>query len=397
MENDCQTLCWAIQISSQALKPSRHDHFVSSSEVVSTHLPPKIAPSTHCDHHSCSNYHHIHHSKRRANTNLLSSHSLLFTIVVAALSLAIPFTLIAPIAGVTIPVQPLQQQRPPLHLADSSSSLVAMLHEPDWEQAMAQFKERWNQEHSINTPNQQISSQLSSKQVSLDLTKNDQVATQIRLRRSSNKNVALYTEEMSSDDSRIYHQSGDVKPSPSLALAQTKDQSKPSSSSLPSTTSHSHRKCSSCTNTMEESQRIQIENIKTDILNKLGMRSVPNITKKAMPKIPPLRHLFANDLLMQGDSADSASKSSHNNHDPFSMFQDDYFGPVQSNKEEEHFFVNAEKSVVFAQAREFCLGFVREEGRGEGRKRGSKFGLNKFFGGLKVRINFIFLCSSMNN
>lgn len=111
--------------------------------------------------------------------------------------------------------------------------------------------------------------------------------------------------------------------------------------SLPRPGTYLPSNCSMCVRREELRQR-SLEVIKDQILNKLGMKSAPNMTGRLAPRIPPLDHLL--DLYgMQGDAPGGGPHSS-----PFRP------GPVY-DEEEDDFHARTEKVIAFAQPRESLL------------------------------------------
>lgn len=94
----------------------------------------------------------------------------------------------------------------------------------------------------------------------------------------------------------------------------------------------------------EEARSRRLETIKADILNKLGLKTAPNITSKTLPRIPHLQHLFPGyHAGMQSDSP---------------LLFDDIYDQThsfihQTNQENdfEEFYVNAQRSISFAEPR----------------------------------------------
>lgn len=128
---------------------------------------------------------------------------------------------------------------------------------------------------------------------------------------------------------------------------------------LPLVGSYIASNCSTCIQ-REELRKRNLEVIKDQILNKLGMRTTPNMTGRHPPRIPPLDHLL--DLYgMQGDA-------------PQKGFQP---GPVY-DEEEDDFHARTEKVIAFGQPRKFhshlILRFGGRAGAGRGAGQGGRPG-----------------------
>lgn len=96
----------------------------------------------------------------------------------------------------------------------------------------------------------------------------------------------------------------------------------------------------------EEARSRRLESIKNDILNKLGFSSAPNITGKSLPRIPPLHHLL-DRYGMMGDDPHAAG----------SGYLDEQEAHSSDNEDYEEFYVNAERSISFAQSRKLFYYF----------------------------------------
>lgn len=109
------------------------------------------------------------------------------------------------------------------------------------------------------------------------------------------------------------------------------------------------RNCSRCFMQTEARSR-RLEEVKLEILHKLGLSQAPNVTIKDLPRIPPLQNLLGDDMSddyyhqeenedeqMVGDMPASNTPTSHQS--PLHEFED--------------FYVNTEKSISFAKIREF--------------------------------------------
>ncbi|KAG8225066.1 hypothetical protein J437_LFUL000045 [Ladona fulva] len=108
---------------------------------------------------------------------------------------------------------------------------------------------------------------------------------------------------------------------------------------LPRVGSYVPSNCSSC-RMRQEVRNLSLQNIKEEILNKLGMKIVPNITGRALPKIPRLHLLEVHG--MQGDDPLSGGVN---------IFRP---GPVILD-EEDDFHARTERVIAFAQPREYAL------------------------------------------
>lgn len=84
--------------------------------------------------------------------------------------------------------------------------------------------------------------------------------------------------------------------------------------------------CSRCSENRERRAH-RLQSIKSQILNQLGMRELPNITDKSLPHIPPLSHLL-DRYSMQADAP--------------------HFVPGPEYGEEDDFYISAEKVLAFA-------------------------------------------------
>jgi hypothetical protein len=94
----------------------------------------------------------------------------------------------------------------------------------------------------------------------------------------------------------------------------------------------------------EEAKTRRLETIKVNILNKLGLKVAPNITGKSLPRIPPLHYLL-DRYNMLGDDPRVSGPQQHNS------YLDDHDHTLDKDDEAdyEEFFVNAERSISFAQ------------------------------------------------
>lgn len=95
----------------------------------------------------------------------------------------------------------------------------------------------------------------------------------------------------------------------------------------------------------EEAKSRRLENIKVNILNKLGLKAAPNITGKPLPRIPPLHHLLDRYNMLGDDPRVTGPQL-------LSDFMEDQDSTqTRDNEDFEDFFVSAERSISFAQQR----------------------------------------------
>ncbi|XP_054164627.1 growth/differentiation factor 8-like [Oppia nitens] len=105
----------------------------------------------------------------------------------------------------------------------------------------------------------------------------------------------------------------------------------------------------------EEAKTRRLETIKVNILNKLGLKSAPNITGKPLPRIPPLHHLLDrynmlgdDPRLLTGQQLFNGFNIDDNDQTIDKDGDNDGIGGGGDDDYEE-FFVNAERSISFAQ------------------------------------------------
>ena len=104
--------------------------------------------------------------------------------------------------------------------------------------------------------------------------------------------------------------------------------------------------CSRCV-LHEEAKSRRLENIKVNILNKLGLKVAPNITGKLLPRIPPLHHLLDRYNMLGDDPRVSGPQM-------LNSFMEDHDHIQDKDRDDfEEFFVNAERSISFAQNRKY--------------------------------------------
>ena len=96
----------------------------------------------------------------------------------------------------------------------------------------------------------------------------------------------------------------------------------------------SNTTCKIC-QTLEESKRLRIENIRTTILNKIGFSNsnLPNMTGKVIPRVPSIE-LLMEQYTMQGDA-------------PYGVPDDLYY------PEEDEFYGQIKKAYTISQTRKF--------------------------------------------
>lgn len=56
-------------------------------------------------------------------------------------------------------------------------------------------------------------------------------------------------------------------------------------------------KCLACSKEHAEIEAVRLEAVKSQILNKLGLSTVPNVTSRRLPKIPPLLSMLESEAL----------------------------------------------------------------------------------------------------
>jgi hypothetical protein len=100
----------------------------------------------------------------------------------------------------------------------------------------------------------------------------------------------------------------------------------------------------------EEAKTRRLETIKVNILNKLGLKVAPNITGKSLPRIPPLHYLL-DRYNMLGDDPRLSGPSQQNSY----LDDHDHTLDKEDEADYEEFFVNAERSISFAQPRKSLI------------------------------------------
>lgn len=136
------------------------------------------------------------------------------------------------------------------------------------------------------------------------------------------------------------------------------------------------KNCSRCF-LQEEARSRRLEEVKLEILRKLGLSQAPNVTARDLPRIPPLQNLLSDDD-MDDDEFSSGTSSSREDEDMLSdapvrtpagssftnpgSHRLQYSSASGLSEEFEDFYVNTEKSISFAKIREslpFVPDFVR--------------------------------------
>lgn len=95
--------------------------------------------------------------------------------------------------------------------------------------------------------------------------------------------------------------------------------------------------CNAC-RMHEELRALSLEAIKEQILNKLGLKQAPNITGRALPKIPPISQLL-DSYEMQADQPQSLKPG------------------ITHHEEVDEYAAKTESVFAFAQPRKFFLFF----------------------------------------
>ncbi|RWS27521.1 hypothetical protein B4U80_00815 [Leptotrombidium deliense] len=190
------------------------------------------------------------------------------------------------------------------------------LTEEKLEDALKLFLEQWETRHGQKRGNRSISDEM--MQADYPLVVPPSVWTR---KRQVNPNSLLATGEPSKE-----HTNED------LSVDETEEGSKVN--------------CTRCV-MHEEARQRRLEEIKFDILNKLGMKQAPNVTSKTLPRIPPLHHLFDKYGIL-GDDPQTLSSSSRPTQDldEEQMHSDQ---PMDADEEFEDFYVNTERAISFAQ------------------------------------------------
>lgn len=206
-------------------------------------------------------------------------------------------------------------------------SIEDLLFETKLEDAMEKLRDAWNSVHADVNSDAKISSS--------------------RVQNRSRRNID--ESGMTADDGRVYgnttgHQDDrqhQIKIAKSLNLVVN---------------------CTRCVQ-HDRARSIRIENIKFSILSKLGMERPPNVSLDMVPKIPRLNQMLSHlSLPMLSDDSGSTDPTTtttttmaSNELDPISRYlSTHHFGPINTDTgddDEEEFFVNAEKSIVFARER----------------------------------------------
>lgn len=108
--------------------------------------------------------------------------------------------------------------------------------------------------------------------------------------------------------------------------------------------------CTRCRH-KDEARSLRIETIKFNILNRLGWESPPNVSGKLIPDAPPVQQALEHYSRIHGDI--SRPYRMGNFHQK--RFADNHFSPMHhdSNQFADEFFVNVQKSYIFAKPRKF--------------------------------------------
>lgn len=145
-----------------------------------------------------------------------------------------------------------------------------------------------------------------------------------------------------------------------------------SSSSTPLNSSSTSSSCSRCTLQGEAKAR-RLQEIKNDILHKLGLKQAPNVTLKELPRIPPVNSILGRYGLTppEEESSDNeedmddfsvSSPGGGTGRTTLSMTTMDSMNgmvsdmPYSSNEDQEEyedFLINSEKSISLARNREY--------------------------------------------
>lgn len=224
----------------------------------------------------------------------------------------------------------------PLTLISSPSSLLeGLLEEPSLEKAIRRLTDAWNDVHQIT------STMISSKQVNQLLKGEDEKEKEAEVGGHSR--------------TKRSHYQGSQPPAQAF-IPSSSSSMNTATHTITSTTTTINGNCTRC-RLKEEARSLRIETIKLNILNRLGLERPPNISRNALPNIPPLQgDLLLRQFQMQqqqpqgnGDartvkvaSANSHQKR-HAGFGPIHQFESDYYA--------DEYYVNPQKSFVFAQSR----------------------------------------------
>lgn len=135
---------------------------------------------------------------------------------------------------------------------------------------------------------------------------------------------------------------------------------------------HHHRNCSRCVLHGEARAR-RLEEVKADILHKLGLKEAPNVTLKELPNIPPLHNFLGRFPGIDPEDLDSSSSSNvqqvgggtddermSSDMPANSAFSERKSSSLADYEDYEEFFMNTEKSISLARNREYIeLFFLR--------------------------------------
>jgi len=99
------------------------------------------------------------------------------------------------------------------------------------------------------------------------------------------------------------------------------------------------RNCSHCS-ARQAKRDYRLASIKNEILRKLHLRSPPNITRRQLPDIPPLRDLIGDDMVSDSPSNDGYSDDYHSTTMKIMLF------PTSGTKDLLAFYASAKRNVA---------------------------------------------------
>jgi hypothetical protein len=113
--------------------------------------------------------------------------------------------------------------------------------------------------------------------------------------------------------------------------------------------------CTRCSMQTEARSR-RLEEVKMEILHKLGLSQAPNVTIKDLPRIPPLHNLLGDDI-SDDDDFDPNDMGSDPDYEQMSSDMPSFSSSATTSSssashEYEDFYVSTEKSISFAKPRE---------------------------------------------
>lgn len=118
------------------------------------------------------------------------------------------------------------------------------------------------------------------------------------------------------------------------------------------------KNCTRCL-LQDEARTRRLEEVKMEILRKLGLSQAPNVTVRDLPRIPPLENLLSEEDV---DDEEYLTSRRSGNLDDDEMMSDApiaspssrlHYSSASGHAEEfEDFYVNTEKSITFARIRE---------------------------------------------